>query len=386
MSTAVRIEPEFLRWARERSGRDNDFFRRHFKHWDQWLSGELDPSIHDIEELAETTHVPFGAFFLPSVPRVRLPIADFRIGRDGGNLTPSADLLDVIHHSQRRQAWYRDYALRSGAAPVELVGSADTSTQAEHVAGEIRDRLNFQVEDRVRLRDAGALRKYLIRAAEASGILVVATSMVENNTHRMLDPGEFRGFSLADEYAPMIFINTADSGAAQAFSFFHELAHLWRGESGVDEDNLAAEARPAVETWCNQVAAEVLVPRRDLERQHPTEVSVGTLQELRARYKCSTLVILLRLRELGYVPIAGFDALYESELERLEALGAAKEAKDNSGGDFYANQPLRVGETLSRAIIRDGLEGGTPLPEALRLLGFRQLKQFDTYAEKLGIV
>jgi hypothetical protein len=38
--------------------------------------------------------------------------------------TPSADLMAVIGQSERRQDWYRDYALALGTEPLEFVGSA----------------------------------------------------------------------------------------------------------------------------------------------------------------------------------------------------------------------------------------------------------------------
>ncbi len=57
--------------------------------------------------------------------------------------------------------------------------------------------------------------------------------IVSNNTYRKLDPDEFRGFALVNEYAPLVFINNADFKAAQMFTIVHELAHVWAGAEGV---------------------------------------------------------------------------------------------------------------------------------------------------------
>ncbi|GAA4773540.1 ImmA/IrrE family metallo-endopeptidase [Microbacterium gilvum] len=73
--------------------------------------------------------------------------------------------------------------------------------------------------------------------------------MVGNNTHRPLARSEFRGFALHDAMAPLVFVNTHDDSlAGQFFTFFHELAHLLRGETALDIPDLRAETAGA-ERW-----------------------------------------------------------------------------------------------------------------------------------------
>ena len=375
--SGIPIAAPVLTWAQHRSGRGDDEIRKKFSDWDKWLSFEKKPSFAQVEKVADFTRVPLGYFFLPVPPIEKLPIPDFRVGRSAP-IEASEDLFETIYLNQRRQAWYEDYLADFGEPErLTFVGStADFSV--EKAASTISDALEYGVEKRAQFRNIDDARLYLIETFEDLGGLAVLNSMVANNTHRMLDIEEFRGFTLQSEFAPLVFVNANDTKNGQVFSLLHEFAHVWRGETGVSQGGAPLQDRDIeLEKWCDGVAAEIAVPSTDLKREFSSEHElVDELERLAKRYFCSTLVVLLRLRDIGLV-----DRSKQEQARNLEIL-ERKSAK-GVGGDFYNSQLYKVGRTLSRAIVSDTKSGNTLMLEALRLLSFSKIQVFDKYADIL---
>ena len=378
--SGVPIAAPVLTWAQHRSGRGDDEIRKKFPDWDKWLNGEKKPSFAQLEKVAKFTRVPIGYLFLSVPPIEELPIPDLRAGCS----TPievSEDLLDTVYLNQRRQFWYEDY-LGDFGDPERLtfVGSA-AGFSVEKAASMISDALEYGVEKRAQFTNIDDARLYLIETFEKLGGLVVLNSMFANNTHRMLDIEEFRGFTLQSEFAPLVFVNANDTRDGQVFSLLHEFAHVWRGETGVSQGGAPLQDRDIeLEKWCDGVAAEIAVPSTDLKREFSCEHElVDELGRLAKRYFCSPLVVLLRLRDVGLVDIN------RQEQARILEILERKPAK-GVGGDFYNSQLYRVGRTLSRAIVNDTKSGNTPMTEALRLLSFTRIHTFDKYADHIGCV
>lgn len=106
------------------------------------------------------------------------------------------------------------------------------------------------------------------------------------------------------------------------------------------------------------------------------------LDALAHDFRCGTLVVLQALHRTGIRPIDNYDDAYDAEVARLRNLSEASES--GGGGDHYNNQPFRVGERLSRALVADALEGRTPISEAMRLMSMKSVSTFDEYARRLG--
>ncbi|MFI2791399.1 ImmA/IrrE family metallo-endopeptidase, partial [Kitasatospora sp. NPDC018614] len=214
------------------------------------------------------------------------------------------------------------------------------------------------------------------------GVLVMVNGVVGADTHRKLKPEEFRGFALSDTLAPLIFINGADTKAAQIFTMVHELGHIWLGESALSDAAMADSTDNAAELWCNRVAAEVLVPLTTIRDEYIGEPTVAELERLARRYRVSTLVILKRLYDTQFLTWDDYQSRYDTELQRV--IAAMRSRGSESGGNFYNTHPLRLSRQFARAVITDTLEGGTPYRDAYQLLGTKKHQTFENLVAEIG--
>jgi Zn-dependent peptidase ImmA (M78 family) len=375
---AVRAEvkPQILRWARERARLGPDALTKRFPRLHEWEAGTAKPTLRQLEAFADATAVPLGYMFLPEPPEEPLPIPDFRTLGDKPIRRPSPNLLDTIFDVQRRQAWLREERIEEGQSRLPFVGSATEEAIPMRIAVAMRRTLAV-VAGWAELHStwSDALRSLRDRA-ELAGIVVVTNGVVGNNTHRKLDPEEFRGFVLPDDYAPFIFINGADGKGAQMFTFAHELAHLWIGQAGIFDLRDMQPASDPREQFCNAAAAEFLVPEEELRQAWGD--AAGAFAALARRFKVSELVVARRALDARLIERDVFFDFYNSYLEDERR----RVARQSTGGDFYATQNSRVGRVFGEAVGRAVKEGRLLYRDAFELTGLRGAT-FDRYMATL---
>jgi len=379
----VNIAAHMLRWARERAGVSAEHLAAHtptLKKLAAWERGESQPTLKQLESFARATHTPVGFLFLPEPPVEQVPIPDFRTLGDRPLGHPSPNLLETLYLCQQRQRWYQEFARITGEAACPFVGSVRVSDPPAEVADAMRSALGFDVEARRNCPTWTEALRHFIAQADDMGVMVMCSGVVGNNTHRPLDPGEFRGFALSDPLAPLVFINGKDTKAAQMFTLAHELAHIWIGQSALSDAGADAFPGHAVEAWCNRVAAELLAPAglvsAEFVRDQPLDAEMRRLARC---FKVSTLVALRRIFDVGGIDRGVFLAAYDTEAARLRALSAG------SGGDFYLTQAARVSRRFARALVVSTLEGHTLYRDAFQMLGVSKVGTFNEMGRSVGV-
>lgn len=377
----VPVKPEVLRWARERAGYGPEDLAERFPQLPAWEREEKQPTFKQLEAFAKATHTPFGFLFLPEPPEQPLPIPDLRTVKDRP-ARPSPDLLDTIYGMQRRQDWLREERIEGQADPLEFVGNARVSDDPTAVGQEMRRTVGLDDGWAGKVPSWQEAIRELRRRIEDLGVMAVINGIVGNNTHRKLNVEEFRGFALADPYAPLVFVNGADAKSAQMFTLAHELAHIWLGSAGEGvsgfEGLLPGGSR--IESFCDQAAAEFLVPARELQvRWQAVKEDQNPFERIARHFKVSPIVAARRAMDLRLVERETFFAFYEEYIRRER-----QPAKAMDGGDFYNSQNTRVGERFATQVMRAAMEGRLSFRDAYDLTGLRG-GAFQEYARRLGL-
>ncbi len=377
----VEVNPILLKWAIQRSGHLEAELEERFPKLQQWIAGNALPSLNQLEKFSLFTYTPLGYFFLKVPPKEAFPIPLYRTLDSRQDFAEvSANLLETVQVMQVRQSWMREHLIERGENPLEFVKSVNINENVIDVAKHIRNTLKLRENWASCHSTWTAALDFLRETIEETGILVVVNGIVGNNTHRKLDPVEFRGFVLVDEYAPLLFVNGADGKAAQMFTLAHELAHVFFGHSAAFDLRGSLPSEEFIEKKCDQVAAEILVPTNEFKYAwNENKTNRDIFQILARKFKVSEIVIARRALDLAFIDKQVFFNFYEHYQSQERKV---KESQ-SSGGNFFASQKFRIGRRFAESIIIATKEGSLLYSEAYRLTGLRG-KTFDEFAHSIG--
>jgi len=378
------IENTMLRWAIERAQISIDTLSSKLsvkrEKVEKWLNGEARPTFKQAQALAKKLHIPFGYLFLSEPPKEEIPFPDFRTIKNKPTYHQSAYLMELLYDLERKQQWYREYLIETGHERLTFVGSASIDTPVAALAEEIAGHIDFEsVKRRVRKREDFIYE--LTKQVEAIGIVVLRSSYAGTGTQNSIQVEELRGLAIADPYAPFVFVNSADSNNAQAFTLMHELVHIWLGESGIsDIDLIADEAK--IEEYCNSVAAEVLLPLALFRQSWKSEQSIEeNLEQISRSQFVSQFVVLKRAYDVRFISFESYRHTYERLMREWEEIRAQRA----DGGNYYNTKPAKESRRLSLAIVESVLEGKMLYRDALDLLNIKSMKTFNEFAKNLGV-
>lgn len=252
------INPEILKWARERSGYTvaamATALKKDVSIINDWESGERALTYVQLETLADKYERPLAIFFFPEPPD------EPNIAENLALRSSDADRLNPRLHMLLRQAYARQLSLMElnlgnnpSAKKIFRELQASPTDSATRLAQQTRLYLNISVATQAGWHNAAeALENWRDRVEEA-GIFVFKEAFQDDSVD---------SFCLVHDEFPVIYLNNSKPLVRQIFSLFHELAHLLLGKNDITRGIRQEDGE--VEAFCNRFAAEFLVPSLDL--------------------------------------------------------------------------------------------------------------------------
>ena len=330
------INPTIVKWARERSGYTLQevakSLNRDVATISNWESGAAAPTYIQLEKLADKYKRPVAMFFFPEPPQEPDFVGQLALrSSEIEQLAPGIRIL--LRQARARQLSLME--LNMGVNPVEMKIFRDLHPQINdsvtELAQQTRSYLGISVETQAGWSSTKEALENWREQIEEKGIFVFKDAFRDDSVD---------GFCLIHEQFPVIYLNNSRSAVRQIFSLFHELAHILLGENGITRGiNPIGEQ---IEVFCNQFAAEFLVPSGDLETRlnfpiYDDDAIDSAIEELAGYYKVSRPVILLRLVNRGILTQNRYRQRASQWTEEYESRLEGRVGGESSGGGNYYN-------------------------------------------------
>ena len=309
---AITVNPLLLAWAREQSGYGVDRVAKRLQVKEErvteWETGERQPTLRQVENLARFFHRPLSVFFMPRPPQLTPLAAEYRRlpGVEPGHESPELRL------ALRQMLTRRENALnlmRELGEPIpEFSLRAHLRESPADVGQRLRQVTGVTVATQLGWANEWEAWREWRAAGEQMGVLVFQFVKVSLT--------EVRGLALLRTPMPVAAINGKEMPEAKAFTLCHEVIHLMLVAAN-EEAPAAREWRRGnewleVERFAEVAASHALVPEDALRSVigqlggQQTSWDIGNVRRVAKKFRLTTLATATRLRESGFMTWAQY--------------------------------------------------------------------------------
>lgn len=330
-------------------------------------AGDHKLTLVQLRKVAEVFDTPFGYFYLTEIPHENSykPVPDFRI---------DPDLIGVSHHRlhleikkvRARREIFLDLAndLGRNVAPFRLVHGKDPITTARIA----RDRLGVTDASIASLAIEQVYSFWKARI-EADGVLVYESQYIPPTSGVI-------GIAIYYQTYPIILIRRgADVNARKLFTLLHEYAHILLGESAVNDSRaqfvqIDNSDQARLETFCNRVAAETLVPSTKIRLDEYSGLTpVEKMERLSDIFKVTYTTAAVCLKRMRIINDQEFANLLRLRKE------AHKKKKQKDGREVRIPREtlmrLDLGRPMFDAVLSAYAQGRLDVFDAAKILSLR---------------
>ncbi|MDE2821932.1 MAG: ImmA/IrrE family metallo-endopeptidase [Chloroflexota bacterium] len=360
--TLTGINPDVLRWARERSGLSVSDVARKFSKSPSaisaWETGETSPTYVQLEKLAYQVYKrPVAIFFFPEPPDEPNKIGEFRTLPASERESLSSDTRYAVRLAETMQIALRE--LNNGVNPSPRKIFDDVLTfphePSERLAERTRTYLGISLEDQCKWSSTADALDQWRNAIEDCGVYVFKRSFKQR---------DISGFSLMGDQFPVIFLNNSTPSTRQIFTLWHEIAHILFNTSGVTKEDdsfiqlLVGESK-AIEVQANAFAGEFLVPSKDFSSLiHSGPYSDEYFSSLADRYHVSREVVLRKHSDRSLVTQQFCEDKAREWKEQY-----ATSASSSTGGNYYNTQVSYLGRKFLELVFSRYYQGRIDLSQ-----------------------
>lgn len=209
---------------------------------------------------------------------------------------------------------------------------------------------------------------------ENLGVFVLLAGNLGSH-HTALDVDVFRGFALADEFAPFIVINDLDARAAWSFTLLHELTHIWLGQTGIS----GSYSDSQVERFCNDVASHLLLESIEIEETDwhlasGAQAVAKSISEFAAERHLSRSMVAYRLYGAGVLSRNQWQALramFRHQWQEARAARRDQNREREGGPNYYVVRRHRIGAALLKFVAQNLSGGSLSVTKASTVLGVK---------------
>ena len=368
----VRIETvniNILRQCREQMGLGIAEVAKKVPRIAAFESGDVAPTLRQLDQLAHLYDVPRWVFVSESLPREYRFESSIPVFRQFAHTDPDrfedSTVRSIVDRVERMRTLILDLADESEDDDTWRFDGPDLGPDPdpEEAAGLIREWLTVP--------DGPMSFADWRTRIETHGVFVFMTSKYPGWSH--VQDHSFRGFCINHALLPIVVVNSSDARKAQSFTLLHELGHLLRRESSMD---VWGGFDRQTERWCDRFAGAVLMPAELVARRWEGQSALSAVKKLSPAFGVSPYARLVRARQLGLISQFDYEQVEDSLLREYEDARTRLRSIDGGPSRNRVSETLyQYGEIYARAVFNAFNAKELGLNRAMHLLGLKRPSQ-----------
>ncbi|MBI5328841.1 MAG: ImmA/IrrE family metallo-endopeptidase [Deltaproteobacteria bacterium] len=340
----IQVNPQVLQWARKEAGYkqpEDIAVKLHIptERYTNWENTGKEIPLGMLKSIANYYKRQLAVFLLPAPPPKLKKPKDFRnLAVSQAGLSPDTLLamrrahkyLELAREILGEEYWTNQYGWQN-----EIEGFLKKGAKVfdEKITAWLRGKLKITIDQQQKFGGYDdAFKQWRNSIERELGIFVFQFSMPEK---------ELDGFCYAGDkppYAIIINSGTDPKNPRKIFTLFHELAHIFKHQSGICLPDITSEKQD-MEFECNDFAGKFLIPDTNV---YPIE-NIKDLSQVAWRFKVSREVYLRRNFEREFIDKKDFFGILKdlkelpppAKKEKKPVPKPAVKSKSSRGEKFY---------------------------------------------------